>query len=93
MRLSIAKAADILLGGGLIAYPTEGVFGLGCMPDDDDALLRLLTLKQRDPAKGLILIASNKQQQDGWIEGGGDSIPEPDASKPTTWIAAVQQHV
>ena len=38
MRLSIAKAADALLGGGLIAYPTEGVFGLGCMPDDDAAL-------------------------------------------------------
>ena len=34
MKLSIAKAADTLLGGGVIAYPTEGVFGLGCMPDD-----------------------------------------------------------
>jgi L-threonylcarbamoyladenylate synthase len=93
MRLSIAKAADTLLGGGLIAYPTEGVFGLGCMPDDDDALLRLLALKQRDPAKGLILIASQKHQLDGWIDGGGDSIPDPDASKPTTWIAAVEPHV
>ena len=60
-----------MLGGGVIAYPTEGIFGLGCMPDDDAALLRLLTLKQRDPDKGLILIASQKEQLDDWIEGGG----------------------
>ena len=49
MRLSIATAADSLLGGGLIAYPTEGVFGLGCMPDYDTALMRLLAVEQRDP--------------------------------------------
>lgn len=93
MRLSIAKSADTLLGGGVIAYPTEGVFGLGCMPDDDAALLRLLALKQRDPDKGLILIASRKEQLDNWIAGGGRSIPDPDPANPTTWIAPAQQHV
>jgi L-threonylcarbamoyladenylate synthase len=93
MRLSIAKSADTLLSGGVIAYPTEGVFGLGCMPDDDAALLRLLTLKQRDPEKGLILIASRKEQLDDWIAGGGQSIPDPDPAKPTTWIAPAQEHV
>jgi len=93
MRLSIATAADILLGGGLIAYPTEGVFGLGCMPDDDAALARLLALKQRDPGKGLILIASRKNQLDGWIAPDGSSIPEPDAARPTTWIAPAQSRV
>jgi len=34
MKPSISRAADVLLGGGVIAYPTEGVYGLGCMPDD-----------------------------------------------------------
>jgi len=34
MKMIIARAADALLAGGVIAYPTEGVFGLGCMPDD-----------------------------------------------------------
>jgi len=93
MRLSIAKAADTLLGGGLIAYPTEGVFGLGCMPDDNSALLQLLTLKQRDAGKGLILIASRKEQFDDWIAPDGSSIPKPDAARPTTWIAPAQSRV
>lgn len=93
MRLSIARAADTLLGGGLIAYPTEGVFGLGCMPDDDTALLRLLDLKQRNPTKGLILIASRKEQLDDWVDPDGSGIPEPDPANPTTWIAPAQRHV
>ena len=57
MSLPINRAADVLLGGGIIAYPTEGVFGLGCMPDNPQALTRLIEIKQRDPAKGLILVA------------------------------------
>lgn len=93
MRLSIAKAADVLLGGGVIAYPTEGVYGLGCMPDDDAALLRLLSIKRRDPRKGLILIAAHKSQLDDWIEPDGSAIPEPDPEHPTTWIAPARSHV
>jgi L-threonylcarbamoyladenylate synthase len=93
MRLSIAKAADTLLGGGLIAYPTEGVYGLGCMPDDDAAVLRLLTLKGRDPGKGLIVIAADKRQLDDWIIPDGSCIPDADASNPITWIAPAKPGV
>ena len=42
-----------------MAYPTEGVWGLGCDPFNPAAVQRLLRLKQRDPAKGLILIAGD----------------------------------
>ncbi len=93
MKLSIAKAADTLLGGGVIAYPTEGVFGLGCMPDDVAAIARILALKKRDPDMGLILIASNKVQLDGWIDPDASDIPAADATHPTTWIAPAQAHV
>jgi L-threonylcarbamoyladenylate synthase len=93
MKLSIAKAADVLLGGGVIAYPTEGVFGLGCLPDDEHAVLRLLRIKRRDPRKGLILIAADKSQLDDWIELDGGALPEADVSQPTTWIAPAKQHV
>ena len=86
MKIIIARAADALLAGGVIAYPTEGVFGLGCMPDDNDALLRLLSIKQRDPTKGLILIASNQEQLEGWIDPGCNAIPPAEASLPITWI-------
>ncbi len=83
----IARAADVLLAGGVIAYPTEGVFGLGCLPDDSDAVIRILRIKQRDPAMGVILIASDPQQLDGWVSlSDGLALPEPDPAKPVTWI-------
>lgn len=43
--------------GGLIAYPTESCYGLGCDPRNLRALRRLVALKGRDAAKGLLLIA------------------------------------
>lgn len=51
-----------LLRGGLIAYPTESCYGLGCDPRNRDAVARLLRLKRRPQAKGLILIASGLRQ-------------------------------
>lgn len=83
------RAAEVLIGGGVIAYPTEGVFGLGCMPGDLDAVARLLELKKRDANKGFILIASRPEQFDGWIEmPSGTSLPEPDPTYPITWIVS-----
>lgn len=61
-RLVLQTAARVVRAGGLIAYPTEGVWGLGCAPHNGHACERLLRLKQRDPAKGLILIASQFEQ-------------------------------
>jgi len=86
MKIPIARAAGVLLGGGVIAYPTEGVFGLGCMPDEPLAVARLLSIKQRDVAKGLILIAAERRQLEAWIEGGAAGLPDPDPQTPTTWI-------
>ena len=51
------QAARILIKGGIIAYPTEATFGLGCDPDNADAVSRLLWLKKRPINKGLILVA------------------------------------
>ena len=88
MTLPINRAADVLLGGGVIAYPTEGVYGLGCMPDDLSALARLLEIKQRDPAKGLILIAAHVDQLRDWVvDEDLERLPKPDPGRPTTWIA------
>ena len=85
--MSIKRAADILLRGGVIAYPTEGVFGLGCLPDDFEAVDRVLELKRRDAAKGLILIAASADQLDDWVAlPAGLSLPQPDPTHPVTWI-------
>lgn len=54
--------------GGLIAYPTEAVYGLGCDPWNEAAVLRLLELKHRPMAKGLILIAADAGQLEPFID-------------------------
>jgi len=59
---SIVQAVAILKQGGIIAYPTEAVFGLGCDPYNEKAVLRLLALKKRAVEKGLILIAATFAQ-------------------------------
>lgn len=58
----LGAAIAALRGGGVIAYPTEAVYGLGCDPRDAKALDRLLALKGRPTTLGLILIASDFSQ-------------------------------
>ena len=57
--LSISEAAQRLRAGKVVAYPTEAVYGLGCDPDSESAVRRILELKKRPAAAGLILIADN----------------------------------
>lgn len=61
-RWQLTQAVRTLHEGGIVAYPTEAVFGLGCDPLNPRAVLRLLELKQRPLAKGLILIAADIEQ-------------------------------
>ncbi len=56
------RLAAHLKRGGLIAYPTESCYGLGCDPSNCRAVQRILKLKQRPQRKGLILIASHYHQ-------------------------------
>ena len=59
---SYRRIAAYLRRGGLIAYPTESCYGLGCDPGNRGAVQRLLRLKQRPQHKGLILIAASYRQ-------------------------------
>ena len=67
MNLCSRAIAAHLARGGLIAYPTESCYGLGCDPRNRTAVLRLLKLKQRPQRKGLILIASRYEQLTPWL--------------------------
>jgi L-threonylcarbamoyladenylate synthase len=59
-RWQLKRAAQAVHDGGVIAYPTEAIYGLGCDPLNSQAVLRLLALKQRPMEKGLILIADHQ---------------------------------
>lgn len=62
------KAAAILRFSGIIAYPTEAVYGIGCVPTDGNVVQRLLRIKRRPPEQGLILIAAEISQLMPWLE-------------------------
>jgi L-threonylcarbamoyladenylate synthase len=54
--------------GGVIAYPTEAVFGLGCDPDNPQAIKKLLAIKNRSEEKGLILLAGDFTQLSPYLD-------------------------
>ncbi|MCW7555348.1 L-threonylcarbamoyladenylate synthase [Endozoicomonas gorgoniicola] len=61
-RASTARAAMVVHQGGVIAYPTEAVWGLGCDPWNRDAVYRILDIKARPVEKGMILVAASESQ-------------------------------
>ncbi len=89
MLLSCARAAGAIKAGEIIAYPTEAIYGLGCDPNNHQALAQLLKLKSRASNKGLILVASNRSQLDPFIDDQNPAILERANNSwpgPVTWI-------
>lgn len=68
-RLSIwfERASRVLRAGGLVAYPTEAVWGLGCDPWSGAAVRRLLTTKGRSADQGLILVSGDRTDFAPWL--------------------------
>lgn len=70
----ISQAVKMLKAGGVIAYPTEHCFGLGCDPQNKTAVERLLKIKQRKADQGLILVAADLYQVDAYVEFSGSAL-------------------
>lgn len=68
VSVSSRHLAAYLKRGGVIAYPTESCYGLGCDPSNRRAVQRILKLKRRPQRKGLILIASHYRQVAPYIQ-------------------------
>lgn len=87
--IKLRRAAYAIQAGGVIAYPTETVWGFGCDPNNPRAVERLLALKQRPVEKGLILVAASAEQFAPYLEGLNESLiskfSQP-AIGPTTWL-------
>jgi L-threonylcarbamoyladenylate synthase len=90
-ELNVPSAVALLIRGGVLAYPTEAVWGLGCIPFDGEAVHRLLAIKRRPVEKGLILVAAEVAQ----LAAVADWDALPDARReavlaswpgPNTWV-------
>lgn len=92
----IKQAITTLEDGGIIAYPTEAVYGLGCDPWHIPAIRKLLEIKQRPWHKGLILIASDFNQLQDFIQPiSAEILQQLEASwpGPTTWLLPAATNV
>lgn len=68
-RWQLHRAVQTIRKGGVIAYPTEAVWGLGCDPWNKQAVQRILDIKQRPVHKGLILVTAEIKQL-AWLLDG-----------------------
>jgi L-threonylcarbamoyladenylate synthase len=62
VKIAIAAAVKVLKRSGIIAYPTETTYGLGCDPRNAKAVRRIYAIKGREKKKPLLLVASSTQQ-------------------------------
>jgi len=103
----ILAAVEAVKAGGVIAYPTEGVWGLGCLPNNEQAVARILKLKHRAVEKGLILVAADINQVIPWLDTldsaqlgllsetwpGPNTWLVPHANKVPAWITGEHEKV
>lgn len=83
------NAARVVTAGGIIACPSESVFGLSCDPASRTAVTRLLALKSRPASKGLIVIVSQLNQLESWLQPLTNQQSEKLACSwpgPITWL-------
>lgn len=88
MKEEIQKAIEVLKAGGIILYPTDTIWGLGCDATNESAVAKIFEIKQRSDAKSLITIVSS----DGMLQRYVKEVPDLAwdimdlATKPTTII-------
>ena len=92
----LSNAIRTVQAGGVLAYPTEAVYGLGCNPADLAAVQRILTLKQRPADKGMILVAADLSQLEAYLlplDAALQARVLPTWPGPVTWLLPVRPDV
>jgi len=58
----VAKALKVLQNGGIILYPTDTIWGIGCDAGNEEAVKKIYALKQREESKSMIVLLANDNQ-------------------------------
>ncbi len=88
--------SNAIVKGKIVAYPTESVFGIGCDPENEKSINKIIEIKNRSKQKGLIIIADEVKKLSKFIHKDYLDlfIKKSDIeSKPTTWIVPSPKHV
>jgi L-threonylcarbamoyladenylate synthase len=62
MEKEIHKALQVLINGGIILYPTDTIWGIGCDATNENAVAKIFKLKKRADSKSLISLVADKKQ-------------------------------
>jgi len=68
----VAEALKVLRAGGIILYPTDTVWGIGCDAENAEAVKKIYDLKQREDSKGMLVLVEKTQRLDSYVE----EVPE-----------------
>lgn len=72
MHDDIKKALEVLKGGGVILYPTDTIWGIGCDATNMDAVKRIYDIKKREDSKSMLVLMENPALLDRYV----DEVPE-----------------
>lgn len=95
LLIGIGEAVRHLNAGDVVAYPTEAVYGLGCDPLNPEAVQKVLDLKGRDAAKGMILIGGSIDHVEPYLSESAilEELPRarPTWPGPVTWVFSARK--
>lgn len=72
----IREAIKVLKRGGIILYPTDTIWGLGCDPNNESAIRRIYEIKQREDSKSMLVLASDSLMLANYVEEIPDSAAQ-----------------
>jgi L-threonylcarbamoyladenylate synthase len=72
MHDDLKKAVDVLKSGGIILYPTDTIWGIGCDATNPDAVKRIYDIKEREDSKSMLILMENAALLDRYVE----EVPE-----------------
>ncbi|GAB1450518.1 L-threonylcarbamoyladenylate synthase [Draconibacterium sp.] len=72
MHEDIKKALDVLKNGGIILYPTDTIWGLGCDATNEKAVEKIYKIKKREDSKSMLVLMENPALLDRYV----DDVPE-----------------
>ena len=67
LRDEVAKAFKVLQEGGIILYPTDTIWGIGCDATNTEAVQKIYQLKQRDEAKSMIILLDTENNLESYV--------------------------
>ena len=68
LKEEVAKALKVIQDGGIILYPTDTIWGIGCDATNTEAIKKIFALKQRDEAKSMIILLDTENKLESYVQ-------------------------